>query len=255
MLPSASAAWEALLSAFPTLILLYWGLAASAAIVALLPLPFAEGFRAAVTLSACRGKLMDARPRRALGPLSDATVPQAWFAHFYTVGAAWNAGVAAAFLASDAYAALPAADRAMYVAALALLQLHLVRRLAETLAGAALFLAANALQLDCHRLLAALAAPAAKGGGGAAAAAAPRPAYRIPRGRAFELVSCPHYLAECLVYAGLVLLERGDRAPMWLMQAWVTANLALAAGMTHRWYRRHFKAYPRHRTALVPLLY
>lgn len=85
-------------------------------------------------LSACRGKLMELAPRRALGPLSDATVPQAWFAHFYALGATWNAAVLLAFLSSGAYAAAPAGAAATHVAALALLQLHLLRRLAETLA-------------------------------------------------------------------------------------------------------------------------
>ena len=88
--------------------------------------------RHAVMLSACRGKLMDLRPPRALGPLSDATVPQSWFTHFYALGAAWNTAVSLAFFASQAYAALPAADMAMCVAALTLLQLHLARRLLET---------------------------------------------------------------------------------------------------------------------------
>ena len=36
---------QLLLRHLPTLLLLYWGLAAGAAIVALTPLPFAEGFR------------------------------------------------------------------------------------------------------------------------------------------------------------------------------------------------------------------
>lgn len=89
--------------------------------------------RAAVLLSACRGKLMDMKPPAALGPLSDWEVPQRWFAHFYAVGAAWNAAVSTLFLASPYFWALPASAAAVYQTALALLQLHLVRRLLETL--------------------------------------------------------------------------------------------------------------------------
>lgn len=87
--------------------------------------------RAAVQLSACRGKLMDLRPAtRALGPLSDWTVPQAWFSHFYALGATWNAAVAWMLFGSGL--TLPEGQRASAALALALLQLHLCRRWAET---------------------------------------------------------------------------------------------------------------------------
>jgi 3-oxo-5-alpha-steroid 4-dehydrogenase 3 len=84
-------------------------------------------------LSACRGKLMDLKPAMAvLGPLSDWTVPQRWFGHFYALGAAWNAAVAALLLGSPYFHALPAQQQATCTLALALLQLHLTRRLLET---------------------------------------------------------------------------------------------------------------------------
>ena len=106
-------------------------------------------------------------------------------------------------------------------------------------------------------------------------------------------MSCPHYLAEMLVYTGLLLLE-GGRLQVWLMLAWVVSaccgcnrfspawrqgycglvlpsllpsrtppscdtlqvsNLLLAAGMTQEWYRAHFKTYPRDRRAVLPFLY
>lgn len=301
---------------FELLLLLYWGLATFASTVALLPLQWASGFRAAVQLSACRGKLMDLRPAtRALGPLSDWTVPQAWFSHFYALGATWNAAVAWMLFGSGL--TLPEGQRASAALALALLQLHLCRRWAETvgllsyppgarmhgiaylfgmsyyllvslsvlpptaypalatqaaqrlawpvlpqlpqpgwvlarvswlqLAGAAVFLVGNALQCHAHWLLAAL----GRRGGSRA-----RQAYKIPRGGAFELVSCPHYLGEVVIYAGLALVAgAGRRTTAWLMLLWVVTNLSLAAGMTHRWYREHFKSYPRRRRALFPFVF
>ena len=43
----------------------------------------------------------------------------------------------------------------------------------------------------------------------------------MPRGGAFELVSCPHYLAEIVIYAGLALVAgRGQLLP-WLVVTWV----------------------------------
>ncbi|KAL4458471.1 hypothetical protein ABPG75_013336 [Micractinium tetrahymenae] len=302
---------------FELLLLLYWGLATFASTVALLPVPWTSRFRAAVQLSACRGKLMDLRPAtRALGPLSDWTVPQAWFSHFYALGATWNAAVAWMLFAPGS-APLPEGQRASVALVLALLQVHLCRRWAETvgpltyppgarmhgiayvfgmsyyflvslsvlppatypaltaqaaqrlslpaqprlshpgwvlervswlqLAGAAVFLLGNALQCHSHWLLARL----GRRGGSRA-----KQAYKIPRGGAFELVSCPHYLGEVVIYAGLALVAGGGRrATAWLMLLWVVTNLSLAAGMTHRWYREHFKSYPRRRRALFPFVF
>jgi hypothetical protein len=91
-----------------------------------------DGCRAAVQLAACRGKLMGAKPPHALGPLSDWTVPQRWFAHFYALGAVWNAALAYLLLGSHYYGLLPRQQQATCALALGLLQLHLTRRLLET---------------------------------------------------------------------------------------------------------------------------
>jgi hypothetical protein len=37
----------------------------------------------------------------------------------------------------------------------------------------------------------------------------------------FEVVSCPHYLGEIIVYLGLVILTGGAQVNAWLMLAWV----------------------------------
>ncbi|KAI3435865.1 hypothetical protein D9Q98_001923 [Chlorella vulgaris] len=117
---------------FELLLLAYWGLACFASTVALLPLPGTASFRAAVQLAACRGKLMGAKLPHALGPLSDWTVPQRWFAHFYALGAVWNAALAYLLLGSHYYGLLPRQQQATCALALGLLQLHLTRRLLET---------------------------------------------------------------------------------------------------------------------------
>ncbi|GLC41113.1 hypothetical protein PLESTB_001792900 [Pleodorina starrii] len=147
-------------------------------------------------------------------------------------------------------------------------------------AGVALFLFASGLQYWTHRKLgrmsreggkraqeARVAAglfPGQPAAGGAAPGAAgtppaqPAPAvtdlYVIPRGGAFELVSCPHYLAEILLYVALVIVTRGSVGAL-LIAAWVLLNLVLAAGATQRWYLRRFPDYPKHRAALIPGLF
>jgi 3-oxo-5-alpha-steroid 4-dehydrogenase 3 len=129
-------------------------------------------------------------------------------------------------------------------------------------AGLLLFLVGSALQAHSHALLARLGRePARARGGRAAASTSSTAAYRIPRGGAFELVSCPHYLGEILLYLGLALAASGTDggagagAGPALAAAWVAANLALGARATHVWYRRRLRGYPRARRALVPWLF
>jgi protein-S-isoprenylcysteine O-methyltransferase Ste14 len=107
------------------------------------------------------------------------------------------------------------------------------------LAGAALFLAGLALNVSSDRALRRLRAPGEDG-------------YRLPRGGAFEWVSCPNYLGEILEWSG------------WAMATWSLAGLAFAlytaanlvprALSHHAWYRERFPDYPRGRRALVPFL-
>lgn len=114
------------------------------------------------------------------------------------------------------------------------------------LMGAAVFLAGNLLQCVSHFQLAALSRGSKSG--------SEETAYKIPTGGLFELVSCPHYLAEVVIYCGLVLATGGQLLPL-LMLVWVAVNLVLAAGATHKWYRRRFKAYPPARKALIPFVF
>ncbi|PKI54772.1 hypothetical protein CRG98_024874 [Punica granatum] len=79
--------------------------------------------------------------------------------------------------------------------------------------------------------------------------------YVIPRGDWFEIVSCPHYLAEIVIYAGLLVASGGIDLTIWLLFGFVVANLVFAAVETHRWYHRKFDNYPRNRYAVIPLIY
>lgn len=46
-----------------------------------------------------------------------------------------------------------------------------------------------------------------------------------PPGGLFELVSCPHYLAEVVIYLGLVIASQGRLLPL-LMLTWVVSAAA-----------------------------
>eukprot|EP00884_Botryococcus_braunii_P002399 jgi/Botrbrau1/1215/Bobra.0163s0023.1 len=131
----AKVSWViAVIQHFPSLLNLYWILATGAATVSLIPIRFAQPFRDAVMLTACRGKLWEDRPRGKLGIFSDLAVPHCWFAHFYDVGAVVNASVMVAYvlhlLGSNSLLSLTS-EQAGSLAALLLLQLHLTRRLLE----------------------------------------------------------------------------------------------------------------------------
>ena len=90
--------------------------------------------RNAVLLSACRGKLMDTRPNASLGFLTDWTVPQRWFFHFYAMGAIWNALVASSFaIFPGSRSNTSLSEFALHLWALIFFEVHLIRRLLETL--------------------------------------------------------------------------------------------------------------------------
>ncbi|KAK2079178.1 hypothetical protein QBZ16_002869 [Prototheca wickerhamii] len=186
-----------LADALPVLLQLYWILC--------------TGGEAAVILSACRGKLVDMKPPKAFGPLSDWTVPQKWFAHFYAIGALCTLAI----FGAELHLPSPTPATKLSLLALAAFEIHLVRRYLETTV-----LMRYPPTARMHGI--AYVYGLRQGGG------------------LFELVSCPHYFAEIVIYGGLALL---------------VVNLILAAGMTQRWYRRQFKSYPPRRKALVPWVY
>ena len=107
------------------------------------------------------------------------------------------------------------------------------------LAGAALFAFGYALNRQSDRALRELRRPGEHG-------------YKIPRGGAFELVSCPNYLGELVEWIG------------WAVATWSIAGLSFAvftaanlvprALSHHRWYREKFPDYPPERRAVIPFL-
>lgn len=79
-------------------------------------------------------------------------------------------------------------------------------------------------------------------------------AHRVPVGGWFELVSCPHYFAELLIYISLGLVFGGLSLTWWLVVFYVFFNQALAAQLCHELYTSRFKSYPKHRKAFIPFL-
>ena len=243
--------------------------------------------RNAVIVSACRGKLTEQAPKRALGPLSDVFVPQKWFAHFYVVGCVCN-GMVLIWVYRATFSPDAPLDTLGACMPICCFEVHLIRRLLETTlmmkypkearmhavaylfgltyyvvvpltymtspdalhltyspstyVGVFVFVIGNAIQWHSHYILSRLSTQG-------------RGRYIIPRDGLFNLVSCPHYFGEIVIYLGLAIMHMQGPLRAWYPLVWVIVNLALAARMTHQWYVSHFKTYPRQRKMLIPYMY
>ncbi|BET01678.1 3-oxo-5-alpha-steroid 4-dehydrogenase [Nesidiocoris tenuis] len=77
--------------------------------------------------------------------------------------------------------------------------------------------------------------------------------HKVPQGRMFNLVSCPHLLCEISMYICLNIIVWGNTTfPFILM--WVLANQVETAMLSHWWYKAQFPNYPKSRKALIPFL-
>ncbi|KAK8401089.1 hypothetical protein O3P69_002690 [Scylla paramamosain] len=77
--------------------------------------------------------------------------------------------------------------------------------------------------------------------------------YLMPEGGLFEVVSCPHMLAEVLLYVGLLIILGPGSDWLWVT-LWVLCNQVQVAVMNHKWYQGTFKDYPKHRRAIIPFV-
>lgn len=79
--------------------------------------------------------------------------------------------------------------------------------------------------------------------------------HKMPTGGWFELVSCPHYFAELLIYISLSVVSGGLSFTWWLVVLYVFANQALAAQLCHDLYKCKYESYPRQRKAFIPFVF
>ena len=112
--------------------------------------------------------------------------------------------------------------------------------------GVALFLASSYLQFSSHRILANL----RRDSSGRIVTLE----HSIPRGSLFELISCPHYFAEILIYLSLCLVFAGQSTTWWFVCCFVLINQVIVGLFNHHWYHKKFEDYPRRRKAVFPYL-
>lgn len=78
--------------------------------------------------------------------------------------------------------------------------------------------------------------------------------YAVPHGDWFDHVTCPHYLAEIIIYSALFFVF-GARHVVWLLVVvFVISTLFLSARQTHDWYKSNFPSYPTQRKIIIPWL-
>ena len=77
-------------------------------------------------------------------------------------------------------------------------------------------------------------------------------AHTVPHGGLFELVSCPHYTMECLIYLCFVLIGGGSHVTLASIALFVWTNQIVGAIEAHWWYHREYKSYPIGRKAIIP---
>ncbi len=112
----------------------------------------------------------------------------------------------------------------------------------KTMIGIPIFVLASGLQHDCHMYLASL------------------PKYTLPVHPIFQVLVCPHYFAECLIYLSLAIIgaPKGVALNKTIVCAllFVGTNLAVTASMSKEWYERKFgKDAVAGRWKMVPWLY
>ena len=80
-------------------------------------------------------------------------------------------------------------------------------------------------------------------------------AHSIPYGDWFYYVSCPHYLAEILMYGCLAIILGFKHQTAIVIFLWVLINQLIAGLMSHFWYlEKYSHVYPRNRKAVIPFV-
>ncbi|KAK2177263.1 hypothetical protein NP493_610g02022 [Ridgeia piscesae] len=79
--------------------------------------------------------------------------------------------------------------------------------------------------------------------------------HHIPRGGWFEVVSCPHYLMELVIYSTLLVMSSLTHRALWTVTLSVFVSQMTTGHFTHRWYHEHFEKYTHRRTAVIPFVF
>jgi len=276
----------------------FWCAFIAASVLGQMNVPFVSKF---VRDTAKRGKTRDGdasktKRRRNLYELLN--VPHAWFTHFYVVGTVWNAHVLLERVQSkrdivdvSSFATAVLGDSSGELLASVLFQLHVTRRLMESL-----FVKVNKKKAKMHAIgyvlgllyyvCATLSLKNSRAGRTTAGERKVEFLFasllffcanwkqyechvllrnaRLQTDRKdqyaqidsglFSLVACPHYFFECVLYFSLCVALRFSPSSVLMFLA-VCGNLSVEAKNHLIWYRNRIKGFPRRRKAMVPYVF
>lgn len=111
-----------------------------------------------------------------------------------------------------------------------------------TLISIPIFLMSSGIQHDCHVHLAFL------------------PKYTLPSSPIFKSIVCPHYTAECFIYASLAIAAAPEGAwinrTLFCVLVFVVVNLCVTASATKNWYAQKFgEEKVKERWKIIPGIY
>ncbi|KAK7096811.1 polyprenal reductase-like [Littorina saxatilis] len=78
--------------------------------------------------------------------------------------------------------------------------------------------------------------------------------YLLPKGGLFDKVSCPHFLAEIIIYFSFCVVFRFQHTVILSLFVFVLVNQVIAALITYQWYCKNFPGYSEKRYAVFPFL-
>lgn len=76
----------------------------------------------------------------------------------------------------------------------------------------------------------------------------------MPRGGVFDYVSCPHFLAEMIIYICFAAVFCFQHTVLLSVLLFVITNQLMASVITHAWYQETFPNYPTQRKAVIPFI-
>ncbi|XP_071088018.1 polyprenal reductase-like [Haliotis cracherodii] len=78
--------------------------------------------------------------------------------------------------------------------------------------------------------------------------------HLLPNGGLFEYVSCPHFFTEILIYLAMNIVVQFQHQACLSIGIFVLVNQVIMSLMTHDWYRKNFRMFPKDRKAVFPYL-
>ncbi|KAI8847959.1 3-oxo-5-alpha-steroid 4-dehydrogenase-domain-containing protein [Chytridium lagenaria] len=74
--------------------------------------------------------------------------------------------------------------------------------------------------------------------------------YKLPKGGWFDILACPHYFFELVIYAAMLIANWGVQHRIYnnssCILVWIIVELGVIADVNHAWYRKTFpKTVPR----------